>query len=43
MSVSEYELNTYMNEIYDTFSSYAAIKRIEYTYESTFSYMNDIV
>ena len=40
MSVSEYELNTYMNEIYDTFSSYAAIKRIEYTYESTFSYMN---
>ena len=40
MSVSEYELNSYMNEIYDTFSSYAAIKRIEYTYESTFSYMN---
>ena len=40
MSVSEYELNTYMNEIYDTFSSYAAIRRIEYTYESTFSYMN---
>lgn len=40
MSVSEYELNTYMNEIYDTFSSYAAIKRIEYTYESNFSYMN---
>ena len=40
MSVSEYELNTYMNEIYDTFSSYAAIKRIEYTYESTFSYLN---
>ena len=23
-----------------TFSSYAAIRRIEYTYESTFSYMN---
>ena len=40
MSVSEYELNSYMNEIYDTFSSYAAIKRIEYTYESTFSYLN---
>ena len=40
MSVSEYELNTYMNEIYNSFSSYAAIRRIEYTYESTFSYMN---
>lgn len=40
MSVSEYELNTYMNEVYDSFSSYAAIKCIEYTYESTFSYMN---
>lgn len=40
MSVSEYELNTYMNDIYDTFASYAAIRRIEYTYESTFSYMN---
>ena len=40
MSISEYELNTYMNDIYDTFSSYAAIRRIEYTYESTFSYMN---
>ncbi|MEY8687819.1 two-component regulator propeller domain-containing protein [Bacteroides sp. AN502(2024)] len=40
MSVSEYELNTYMNEVYDTFSSYAAIKHIEYTYESSFGYMN---
>lgn len=40
MAAFEYELNTYMNEIYNSFSSYAAIRRIEYTYESTFSYMN---
>jgi len=40
LCISEYELNSYLNEVYDTFSSYAAIKRIEYTYESTFSYLN---
>lgn len=40
LCISEYELNSYLNEVYDTFSSYAAIKRIEYTYESTFGYLN---
>lgn len=40
LSISEYELNSYLNEVYDTFSSYAATKRIEYTYESTFNYLN---
>lgn len=38
--VSEYELNTYMHEVYETFSSYAAIKHIDFTYESSFSYLN---
>ena len=43
MSVSEYELNTYMNEIYNSFSSYAPLGVLKYTYESTFSYMKCIV
>ena len=40
LCVSEYELNTYMYEVYETFSSYAAIKHIDFTYESSFSYLN---
>lgn len=40
LCVSEYELNTYMHEVYETFSSYAAIKHIDFTYESSFSYLN---
>ncbi|WP_294476261.1 ATP-binding protein [uncultured Bacteroides sp.] len=38
--VSEYELNTYMHEIYSTYASYAAIKHINLTYNSNFSYLN---
>lgn len=29
-----------MHEVYETFSSYAAIKHIDFTYESSFSYLN---
>lgn len=38
--ISEYELNTYMHEVCAAFSNYASIKHIDFTYESTFSYMN---
>ena len=37
---SEYELNTYMNEIYNSFCSYANIKHIDFTYKSDFNYLN---
>lgn len=40
LCVSEYELNTYMYGVYSTFSSYAAIKHIDLTYNSNFSYLN---
>lgn len=40
LHISEYELNTYMKEMYDFFHSYAAIKHITFTYESHFSYSN---
>lgn len=38
--ISEYELNSYLRGVYESYSSYAAIKYIEYTYESTFNYQN---
>lgn len=38
--VSEYELNTYLEEIIDAFRSYADIKHINLTYESNFRYLN---
>ncbi|WP_294555305.1 two-component regulator propeller domain-containing protein [uncultured Bacteroides sp.] len=38
--ISEYELNTYMKEVCDAFTNYASIKHIDFTYESTFNYMN---
>ena len=40
LHVSEYELNTYMNEIYKSFRSYANIKHIDFTYKSDFNYLN---
>lgn len=40
LSIYEYELNTYLNEVFNTFSTYASIKHIDFTYESTFKYMN---
>lgn len=40
LHISEYELNTYMNEIYNSFRSYANIKRIDFTYQSDFHYLN---
>lgn len=38
--VSEYELNTYLEEIIEAFRSYADIKHINLTYESNFRYLN---
>lgn len=38
--IAEYELNTYIKEIYNIFRTYAAIKHISFRYESNFSYMN---
>lgn len=38
--VSEYELSTYMEETIDAFRSYANIKHINLTYESSFRYLN---
>ncbi len=38
--VSEYELNTYMEELINIFRTYAEVKRISLTYESNFRYMN---
>ncbi|MDR0976562.1 MAG: response regulator [Prevotellaceae bacterium] len=38
--VAQYELTAYMNEVVNTFRSYADTKQIELTYESNFSYLN---
>jgi signal transduction histidine kinase/AraC-like DNA-binding protein len=38
--ISEHELNTFMNEIFNAFQQYANIKHINFTYESNFRYMN---
>ena len=38
--IAEYEVNTYIKEIYNTFRTYATIKHITFRYESNFSYMN---
>lgn len=40
LCISEYELNTYMKEVRDTFTNYATLKNIAFTYESTFNYLN---
>lgn len=40
LCISEYELNTYMKEVCDSFSNYAAIKHIDFKYETTFNYQN---
>lgn len=40
LCVSEYELNTYMKEVRDAFMNYASIKHIDFTYESTFNFLN---
>lgn len=38
--ISEYELNTYMTETFNSFRPYAAVKHINFTYESNFRYLN---
>lgn len=38
--VSEYELSTYMEETVNAFRPYADVKRINFTYESNFRYLN---
>ncbi|MCD8080548.1 MAG: response regulator [Bacteroides sp.] len=38
--ISEYELNTYLQELLETFRSYADVKHIRFTYESNFHYLN---
>ena len=38
--VSEYELNSYMNDICATFRKYAEMKRVRFVYESNFDYLN---
>lgn len=38
--ISEYELNTFMNETFNAFQPYANIKHINFTYESNFRYLN---
>lgn len=40
LSISEYELNTYLKDVCNSFSSYATIKHIDFTYESNFNYLN---
>ncbi|MBD3589673.1 two-component regulator propeller domain-containing protein [Bacteroides sp. GM023] len=40
LCISEYELNTYMKEVRDAFTNYATLKNIDFTYESTFNYLN---
>jgi len=37
--ISEYELNTYLNELLETLRSYADVKHIRFTYESNFHYL----
>ncbi len=38
--VSEYELNTYMNDVCATFRKYAEMKHVRFVYESNFDYLN---
>ncbi|WP_455584366.1 hybrid sensor histidine kinase/response regulator transcription factor [Bacteroides sp.] len=38
--ISEYELNTYMTEVFNAFRPYATVKHINFTYESNFRYLN---
>ena len=38
--ISEYELNTYMEETFNAFRPYATVKHINFTYESNFRYLN---
>lgn len=40
LHISEYELNTYMNEICATFSAYTEIKHVSMSYDSNFTYQN---
>lgn len=40
LHISEYELNAYINGIYNSFTQYASVRNIEFTYESSFSYLN---
>lgn len=40
LCISEHELNTFMNEIFNAFQQYANIKHINFTYESNFKYLN---
>ena len=40
LCIAEYELNTYIKEMYNIFRTYANIKHITFRYESNFSYMN---
>ena len=38
--ISEYELNSYMNNVCATFRKYAEMKHIRFVYESNFNYLN---
>jgi len=38
--VSEYELNTYMNDVCATFRKYAEMKHVRFVYESNFDYLS---
>ena len=38
--ISEYKLNSYMNNIYAAFRKYAEMKRVRFVYESNFDYLN---
>lgn len=38
--VSEYELNSYMNDVCATFRKYAEMKHVRFVYESNFDYLN---
>lgn len=40
LHIAEYELESYMSDICDTFRSYADVKHIQLKYESNFSYLN---
>lgn len=40
LCISEYELNTYMKEVCDSFSNYATIKHIDFKYKTNFNYQN---
>ena len=38
--VAEYELNTYVTELYNSFLEYACLRNIQFTYDVGFSYLN---